>query len=48
MLIVAVVSWITGTNSGRPKTRVPLLFLKEWKLNAVVLDRKDIFWQMCG
>jgi hypothetical protein len=48
MLIVAVVSWITGTIIGRPKTRVPMLFLKERKLNAIVLDRKDIFWQMCG
>jgi hypothetical protein len=48
MLIVAVVSWITGTIIGRPKTKVPMLFLKERKLNAIVLDRKDIFWQMCG
>ena len=42
--ILAVGFCIAGLIVRRVKKRVVMLFLDEWKYNAIVLDRKTTIW----
>jgi len=46
--ILAVGFCIAGLIVRRVKKRVVMLFLDEWKYNAIVLDRKTIILQLFG